>query len=70
MVMSHFRPVNSTATEEEKVTVRKQKLRCKYRGGFVFFVFSPPLLSSLLFVCISSLNFLKKCAVLLDKTVW
>ncbi|XP_005928925.1 tescalcin a isoform X1 [Haplochromis burtoni] len=27
MVMSHFRPVNSTATEEEKVTVRKQKLR-------------------------------------------
>lgn len=70
MVMSHFRPVNSTATEEEKVTVRKQKLRCKYRGGFVFLFFSPPLLSSLLFVCISSLNFFKKCAVLLDKTVW
>lgn len=27
MVMSHFRPVNSKATEEEKATVRKQKLR-------------------------------------------
>lgn len=39
MVMSHFRPVNSTATEEEKVTVRKEKLRCKYQGFFLFFVF-------------------------------
>lgn len=27
MVMSHFRPLNSKATEEEKATVRKQKLR-------------------------------------------